>query len=305
MSHRPAPRPSRSAGLRSLFAAAGLCLAASPAAAGPGPATGEAEARARIVTVQAGTGAAHARRRAEAALPLNALAPTARGRAAAILNDHTLFRTLPALRFPIHGDGLRYFVNHPDVAVALWRLLGVSDCELWQTGPDTYEGDAGDGSIGRFEILLRGERDLVALIDGQFKSPVLNDPIRATCLFHLHTETAFDAAGDPIAVGRASLFVAFPSRAVGAAAKLISPVTNVVLDRNFEEVCLFAHLMDRSMQTRPVWVEGLAARMDGVLPRRKVELSRVSERVYAAARYRERLRQAAAPSPPQYPAVRR
>ncbi len=283
------------------LAAAAACVAATPAAAGPETGGREAEARAKIVTVQSGSGTSRARHRAEAALPLDALAPLARSRAARVLEDHTLFRTLPVLRFPIHEDGLRYFVQHPDVAVALWRLLGVSECEMWQTGPNTYEGDAGDGSVGAFEFLLRGEKDQIVLVEGQFKSPVLKDPIRATCLFHLHMQTAYDAAGTPIAVGKASLFVSFPSRAVGTAAKLISPVTNVVLDRNFEEVCLFAHLMDRSMQTRPVWVEGLAVRMDGVLPRRKVELSRISERVYAAGRRRASMARPGLPHAPLAP----
>ncbi|MEM9701424.1 MAG: hypothetical protein AAF907_03125 [Planctomycetota bacterium] len=276
-----------------LLAIGSVCFVGAEAVAGPERGALEAEARKRIVTVQAGSGSSRARRNAEAALPLQSL--TANGRAAVrrTVDDATLFRTLPVLRFPIHEAGLDYFVQNPDVAVSLWRVLGVSSCQMWQTGPNTYEGDAGEGSIGVFEVLLRSKKDQVAIIEGQFKSPVLKEPIRAKCLFHLHTETGFDAAGMPIAVGKASLFISFPSRAIGAAAKLISPVTNVVLDRNFEEVCLFAHLMDRSMQTRPVWVEGLASQMDGVLPRRKVELSRVSETVHAAARYRERLRQRA------------
>ena len=308
MSHRPAPRRSTPRTPDPVSAATVACIAGlfglfgtgASAVAGPNPGPLEAEARERIVTVQAGTSSGRDRRRAEAALPLNALAPDARGRAARVLDDSSLFRTLPVLRFPVHADGLKYFVQHPDVAVALWRILGVSDCEMWQTGPDAYEGDAGDGSIGVFDVLLRGERDQLVLVRGQFKSPVLADPIEATCLFHMHTETAFDAAGEPIAVGRASLFVSFPSRAVGTAAKLISPVTNVVLDRNFEEVCLFAHLMDRSMQTRPGWVESLATRMEGVLPRRKEELCRVSEHVYTARLYRDRLQTAAGGATPRY-----
>ena len=280
--------------VRPLLAAAALLCAAAPALAGPERGEAEAAARARIETVQAGTSSARARRKAEEALPLHALAPAARGRAARVLADHSLFRTLPVLRFPIHSEGLRYFVQNPDAAVALWRELGISACEMWQTGPDSYEADAGDGSIGAFDVLLRSEKDQLVLVRGQFKSPVLAEPVEATCLFHLHTETAFDAAGEPLAVGVASLFVAFPSRAVGAAAKLISPVTSVILDRNFVEVCLFAHLMDRSMQTRPVWVESLAARLEGVLPRRREELSRLSEHVHTAARHRATLRTAAA-----------
>ena len=273
---------------RAAFAAGLLLAAAVPAAAGPGEDAADAArereltARARIVTLSAGTSTGRARDDAERVLPLAELAPADRGRAAGVLDRHSLFRTLPTLRFPIHADACDYFVHHPDVCVALWRELGVSACEMWQTGPDTYEADAGDGSIGTFEVLLRTPEHQIVLVDGEFKSPVLPEPIRATGLFHLHVQTAFDTTGRPVAVGRASLFVAFPSRAVGAAAKLISPVTNVILDRNFEEVCLFAHLMDRSMATRPGWVQGLAGDLDGVLPRRRDELAALTARVHAS-----------------------
>ena len=199
------------------------------------------------------------------------------------------------MKFPIHGESLDYFVQHPDVSVALWRVLEISACELYQTGPTTFEADAHDGSVGAFEVVHDGPREKVVLVAGQFKSPVLSDPIEATALFHLKTRPVLGPDGAGYAVGEASLFIAFPSRAVGAAAKLISPVTNVILDRNFEEVCLFAHLMDRSMATRPLWVESLAARMDGVLPRRRVELSRLAGHVYAAEQRRKGVRVAERP----------
>ena len=289
MPHRAAPRrPVRPPAAAALVAITAL-VAPAAGTAGEG---GEAAARARIETVSSGTSGAIGRRRAESALPLHLLAPADRARAGRVLDAHSLYRTLPVLRFPIHADGLRYFVQNPDVCVALWRVLGVSGCEMWQTGPNTYEADAGDGSVGVFEVLHRGEADQIVLVDGRFKSPVLSDPVRAKCLFHLHTRTAYGADGTPVAVGRASLFVSFPSKAVGAAAKLISPVTNVVLDRNFEEVCLFAHLMDTSMRRRPVWVEGLSRELDGVLPRRKDELVRLTAHVHAAARRREGVRRA-------------
>ena len=278
-----------------------LCLAvaatvgASRAAAAPPQSAEAVAARSRIVTVRAGTSAASARTDARRALPLASLAPADRGRAAAILDSHSLFRTLPRLRFPIHPDSLDYFVQHPDVSVALWRVLEISVCELYQTGPATFEADAHDGSLGLFEVVHNGPHDQVVLVEGQFKSPVLSDPIEATALFHLRTQSVMGTDGTPYAVGEASLFVAFPSRAVGTAAKLISPVTNVILDRNFEEVCLFAHLMDRSMATRPLWVESLAVRMDGVLPRRKAELTRLAGHVYAAAQRRAGVRVADRP----------
>ena len=280
------PSRRRPPGGAPLIFAAALWVPAVAGGAEPAGGDAAAAARARVVTLRSGTSTGKARDAARAALPLAGLSPAARGEAAAILDAHSLFRRLPRLRFPIRSDSLGYFVRHPDVSVALWRVMGISACELYQTGPTTFEADAHDGSVGSFEVVLDAPDQKVVLVRGRFKSPVLSDPIEATGLFHLRFASVRERSGTEYAVAEASLFVAFPSRAVGAAAKLVSPVTNVILDRNFEEVCLFAHLMDRSMATRPRWVEGMAAEMDGVLPRRRGELARLTTHVHESHRRR-------------------
>ena len=289
---RRLPTPRRPAALLCLAAAASVFAPSQGLAAEPDRADAAAAARARVVTTRGGTSTGRARDAARAALPLAGLSPAHRGQAAAILERHTLFRALPRTRFPIHPDALDYLVSHPDVSVALWRVMGISACELYQTGPTTYEADAKDGSVGSFEVVYDAPDQKVVLVNGQFKSPVLSDPIEATALFHLRVGSVRERSGVNYGIGEASLFVAFPSRAVGTAAKLVSPVTNVILDRNFEEVCLFAHLMDRSMRTRPRWVEEMAGQMTGVLPRRRGGLARLAGHVYAANQRRQQLRTA-------------
>ena len=54
----------------------------------------------------------------------------------------------------------------------------------------------------------------MVLAQGQFKSPVLPEPIRADAVFHLTTQTFYDGRGTPQAVARGSLFVSFPSPAI-------------------------------------------------------------------------------------------
>jgi hypothetical protein len=79
----------------------------------------------------------------------------------------------------------------------------------------------------------------------------------------------------------------FPSQTVETAAKVISPMTNSVIDHNFEEIGLFAHMMSVGMQTQPGWVEDLAARLDGVHEQHRSEMLQVTARVYVANKKRE------------------
>jgi hypothetical protein len=116
-------------------------------------------------------------------------------------------------------------------------------------------------------------------------------PIRANALLHVRTEYLTSPNGKTETICRGTLFVAFPSQTVETAAKVISPVTNMVIDRNFEEIGLFAHMMTLAMRNQPGWVENLAGQLDGVLDRRRPELLEVTARAYVAHRKREMARE--------------
>ena len=241
----------------------------------------------RIDVLEPGTSDRRALQAARAALPLNRLTPEGRRRADAVLKDLGMFRAMPVVRIDVDHGSYKFFVEHPDVAVSIWRVMGVSKCQFWQTGPDSYETDVGDGSTGAIDVLLRSENEHLVIGEGQFKSPFLAKPIRANGLLHLRTEYVTRPDGQTEAICRGALFVTFPSQTVETAAKVVSPVTNLVVDRNFEEIGLFAHMMSLAMRNRPGWVENIASQLDGVLDRRRAELIEVTARAYLENQERE------------------
>lgn len=241
----------------------------------------------RIHVLEPGSSDRHTLKAAQDALPLSRLTPAGRRRADSLLSNISMFRAMPAVRIEVDHEAYRYFVEHPDVAVSIWRALEVSKCQLWQTGPDSYETDVGDGSVGVIEVLYRSDRDHVVIGEGEFKSPLLPKPIRAAGLLHLHTDYVTRADGQTEAICRGNLFVTFPSQTVETAARVISPMTNMVIDRNFEEISLFAHMMTLAMRTQPGWIEGVARQLDGVLERRRGELLQVAARAYVTHKKRE------------------
>lgn len=262
----------------------------------------------RIDVLEPGTSDRKSLKAAKATLPLNRLSPESRRQAEAVLGDLSMFRKMPTLRLVVGHESYRYFVEHPDVAVSIWRALGASKCQLWQTGPDSYETDVGDGSTGAMTVLLRSDTDHLVIGSGEFKSPVLVKPIRATALLHLKTEYVTRPDGETETICRGNLYVTFPSNTVGTAAKVISPVTNKIIDRNFEEIGLFAHMMSEGMRGQPGWVEDLAGRLAGIPERRRGELLQVTARTYVASKKRDLTREgrpitAEAISPPVRGAV--
>ena len=237
--------------------------------------------------VEKGTSSSAARKSAAAALPVQRMTAANRARAEAAVASASLFRELPAIEIEVEPAVYDYFVSHPDVAASIWRVMKISKFDMWQTGSDSYEADAGDGAVGLIDALYRGPEQNVVYCEGTFTSPLLTRPIKATALLHLRTQFGRNTLGRTVARSRLSMFVTFPSQTVETAAKLVSPVSNVIVDRNFREVCLFVRMMQLAMERQPGWVEQVAARMDGVLEPRRKELVDLTAEIYVAARKRE------------------
>lgn len=240
-----------------------------------------------VQVLQKGTSDRAAMSAAIAQVPLAQMTPANRERARRVMDNVSMFRSMPTIRIPVDHDVYQFFVDHPDVAVSTWRALDVSQCQLWQTGPASFEADLGDGSFGVVDVLHKTPGDVVIIGDGEFKSPLLSSPIKAVGVMHLKTKYVTLKDGKTETISHATLFVNFPSQTIETAAKIISPFTNMVIDRNFQEVGLYAHMMTQAMRNQPGWIEMVAGQLDGILERNRTGLMEVTARAYVAQLKRE------------------
>jgi len=234
----------------------------------------------RVKTVKRGTSQRAARKQSLKVLPLAAMEPEHRKKAENVIGSLSLYRELPTLNVEVKPEVYQFFVQHPDVAVSIWRVMKISGFQMWQTGPNEYEADTGDGTIGLIDVLYRSEHDNVIYCEGTYKSPFLIKPIAAKSVLHLQTNFAENAEGKEIATHRLHMYVSFPSQKVETVAKVISPVSNQIVDLNFVEISLFLNMMSVAMSRQTAWVEVVAQRMDGVLKTRKHQLLEVMSKVY-------------------------
>ena len=241
----------------------------------------------KLQTIQLGTSSKTIRETAVARLPFDKLTDQQRDRVEQLLESESLYRRLPSLLLPVDHRAYLFFVEHPDLAVSIWRVMKVSKCQMRQISPNSYEMDVGDGSTGVMEILYRSANQTLLMCDGVFTGSLVVKPFAAKAIIHLQSHLAQSADGEPYVAHTADLFVSFPSHTVEMAAKFISPISNLIIDRNFSQISMFLQMMSRAMQKQPGWVEQVADRLDGVLPLRKQELLKVSARVYIAQRKRE------------------
>ncbi len=234
----------------------------------------------QVDTMAVGTSQKKTREEALRVLPLAQVEPTTRQTAHSIATSASLYRRLPTIRCQIDHRVYRFFSDHPDVAVSLWRAMGVSKLEMFQTGENEYEADAKDGTVGVIKILYRSQTNCLIQCDGMFKSPVLAKPIQSRALLNVTTNFELDQAGSQFVTHQADLFVSFPSQTIDSVAKALAPVSNKITDRNFEEITLFLRMMQLAMTQQPGWVEQMAGKLDGVLKGRSDALLQVTAQTY-------------------------
>ncbi len=215
---------------------------------------------------------------ARSAIPLNLMTQENRQRAQLIIKERSQFRRLPSLQYTIDEPIYRYLLKHPDVAVSTWRVMGISRFEMWQTGPAEYEAKCLDGSEGIADILYQDENQMVFVCAGSYHNPLLPRPMEASALIWFRSVYTPNVEGTHVVTQKADVFVRFPSSGVSAIAKVLTPVTNALMDRNLFEVSLYGSMMSRAVRDEPEWVVQVAQQLEGVLPQRKMELTEVARK---------------------------
>jgi hypothetical protein len=199
-----------------------------------------------------------------------------RQRAQKIIDGCTQYRKLPTLQYTIDAPIYRYLLSHPDVAVSTWRVMGISRFEMWQTGPTGYEAKAVDGTEGVADILYQDANQMLFVCEGNYYNLLLPRPLEASALIWFRANYAPNAEGTHVVTQKADVFVKFPSAGLSTVAKMLTPVTNSMMDRNLFEVSLYSSMMSRAVRDEPEWVIQVADQMEGVLPQRKTELRDVA-----------------------------
>ena len=234
----------------------------------------------QVETLHAGTSSKKTREEALKLLPIAQLPAASQKLAHGVVHNTSLYRRLPTVRCQVDHHVYRFFADHPDVAVSLWRAMGVSKLKLSQTGEFEYEADAQDGTVGVITILSRTPTDCLIHCSGMFQSPVLNKPIQARAILHVRTTYEVNADDQQWVTHTGDLFVAFPSQTIVTVAKALAPISNKITDKNFEEISLFARMMQLAMSQQPGWVEQMAAKLEGVRAGRAEQLLQVTAQCY-------------------------
>jgi hypothetical protein len=249
---------------------------------------GRATLEQRVKTVQKPTSSKASRKAAIDALPLDKMTDEHRRRVTQIVNGTSIYRELPALQFDVDPRVYKFFMEHPEAAVSIWQVMKISDFHMRETAPDSFETDDGEGTRGLIDVAFRAPNEVVVLCDGAYKSALLPTAVKASGVLHVNVDFGQRPDGTTFVTHRARLFVYFPSQTMETVARLMSPVSNAIIDQNFREVSLFLYMMSTAMSRQPGWVEAVSKRMENVSEERKTEIMLVTVGVFADAKARGR-----------------
>lgn len=219
-------------------------------------------------------------------LPLDRLEDHHREQVEAIFSGPALFRRLPAIRIELDPRSYEYFRRQPEMVVAIWRVLGISQITLDRMAPNMYKAHNSDGSEGTMEILLRTEKLLIARGTGNWNSGLLPGRIRGEGLVVLRHRFERDEQGRAYVTHQAALFLSFPQQSVRNIARLISPLTNIVADRNFYDISVFLRMMHMAAVQQPGWIERIAIRLENISEADREAFLKTAARAHVAARRR-------------------
>ena len=237
----------------------------------------------RVDVLEKGSSSLLGIRKAKQAVPVSGMHASWQQQVSKVLKNLSIYRKLPNIRCETDPRVVSYFLDHPEVAVGIWRVLGVSDVQLNRTGPNSFHADDGQGSRGNLSVVYRDPRQQVIFCDGVFLNPVSKKPIQAKAVIHFRHRSERSRDGRVFSRHDATMFVSLPSNTVEAVARAISPVSNRLADRNFEEVSLFIRMMSVAMTEQPTWVRSVSDRMTDVNQEGRTSLNLLAQTVYADA----------------------
>ena len=235
-------------------------------------------------------------------IPMAKLTADGKAKAAWVLSNSGVFRRLPVRVIPCDPDMYLFLVQHPDVVVNIWELLGASHLAVQQTGPDSYKVTDDIGTSGTIEFLYRSHDTHVVYVNGTYRGPLFGQSIRARGVMLLKSGYVQETDGRYYITTRLDAFMHIEPSGVEFLTKTFLPAVGKVADNNFAQTAAFLASVSRTAEVNGRGMRHLASRLSKVQPEVRQQFAQVAEQVAQKAATGDRpvaLREEHAGSKPQ------
>lgn len=217
-----------------------------------------------------------AMREASRKIPWNRLSPKARAKVQAVLADKTIYRRLPQQSVYCEPVLYHHFLEHPDVVVAIWEKLGITQVSLKEQRPGVYYLKETVGTTAWVEVVYRTENFCVLYAKGSYTGPFIPKTVNGEAILLLHSVFEQDEDGEPYIVAQLDAFVNIQNFGVDVFAKLFAPMLGKIADGNLEQTLAFVGNVSEVAQSNPDAVKRMALKLETIPKETRDELIAVA-----------------------------
>lgn len=242
----------------------------------------------------AGSESPEARHAAIRAIPWQSLTAADRPEVQRIVSDATLYRQMPTRVIDCDDELFAYLVEHPELIVDSWNVMGVSNLRLDPVAPGRYRVADAAGAAGDIRVLHRegggaAPLRMLLLAEGSYQATPMPSTVDGKSVMLLRAEPVEERNGRCYLTTRLDTFIHFEGPAIKVVAKTLKPLLLRTADHNFVETMRFVALFSRTAETNPDGMVRLAGRLERVDPATRDEFATCVRTT--AQRYAERRRQ--------------
>lgn len=207
-----------------------------------------------------------ARDEAMRAIPWREIAEPQRRKVQYVVQNASMYRRLPTRVIDCDPDLFTFLLQHPEVVVDVWQMMGVSRVTLQETANQSFKADDGAGTTGSVSYVYTnwgvGATNLaVVYADGAYEGKPFINPLRAKSVIVLQSGAVQETNGRNYVTVRVDSFVCIEQMGLELVAKTVQPWINQTADRNFIETLGFVSTFSQTAEKNPQGMQRLAARL--------------------------------------------
>jgi hypothetical protein len=193
--------------------------------------------------------------------------PTEHRRAAQyVVKNASIYRRLPTRVIDCDPDMFNFLLQHPEVIIDVWRVMGISQVTLQRFADGAYRGSDNAGTTGTVRFLFSqwgqdAQNLAVILADGMYEGRPFVTPLKARTIILLRSGAVRETNGRHYVTVRVDSFVRIEQMGVELVAKTAQPWISKTADRNLIETLTFVSNFSRTAEKNPQGMQRLATRL--------------------------------------------
>ena len=215
------------------------------------------------------TSSRSARDEAVRAIPWRQIPAEHRRAAQYIVKNASIYRRLPTRVIDCDPDMFNFLLQHPEVVIDVWRVMGISQVSLQRLPDGDYRCSDNAGTTGTVRFLFSqwgqdAQNLAVVFADGTYEGKPFVTPLKARSIILLRSGAVRESNGRHYVTVRVDSFVRIEQMGVELVAKTAQPWISKTADRNFIETLSFVSNFSRTAEKNPQGMQRLATRLASI-----------------------------------------